>query len=238
MKYLLFFGLALFSLNTIAANLPNFPFVVSKGSAEKKVMPDKATVHISFLSFSEESGVALDNLNSSSEKLFSLLEKYKIDLKNLDARDIRKDTKRKKDRDYNRLEILGYEVSRSMTLNLKDLKTYPSLMNDLIAIENLSSISTVFDTVNRVQFEADLMNEAGADARSRADLMAKSLGAKVQSVYAISQESDFGSFFATFGAPEVSAFYEREGGGSSRTRMLVPEHIYISQSINVVFRIK
>lgn len=236
-------SLLLMSLSVSASSVPDFPFVSSKGQAEKKVAPDKAMVDIRFLAFNEKSEVALHMLNKSSENVFSVLEKYSIDIKKLDARDIRKDIKRQRDREYNSLGIIGYEVSRSMTLTLDDVKDYALIMNDLIAIDNLTSISTQFDTKDRDSYEAELMNMAGADARRQAQLMAASLGAKIQSVYAISQDSGFGGFLAIHSVSNGHTRFEADmmrtaGKSSGDTKMLIPEFISITQSINAVFRIK
>ena len=235
-RYIVFIAF-LFSCGSQASNLPNFPFVVSTGLAEKEVSPNIAEVQIDLMSFNVESNKAMEGLNMASSAVIELLKKYKIDVKQLEASDIQKSTKRADDGNYNKTQILGYEISRNMTLKLEDLSYYAELMSELAAIDNLTNMRTHFDVSNRKLIESDLIQEASTNAENKAKRMASSLGSKVHSVYAVSQASDFGDFFATFGAQTYNAQY------LNRTRfspviMFVPKSINISQHINVVFQLE
>ncbi|WNC68284.1 SIMPL domain-containing protein [Thalassotalea nanhaiensis] len=234
---ILFFSII--SLSAYSANLPDFPFVVSVGEAERDVKPDKATLQLSLMAFDKESDDALQNINKTSVKIFELVKKYKLDEKSLEATDINKSTKRKRDEDYNRLEVLGYEVSRSINIKLKDLTKYSELMGELVALNNVSNVTAIFDVSNRKSIEAELMNEASKNANLKANQLAESLNTQIHSVYAISQVSNFGNFFATFGTDSQRyAAMEQMSVSGSRVAMFAPEKIKISQGVNVVFRIK
>ncbi|ABD82346.1 SIMPL domain-containing protein [Saccharophagus degradans] len=236
------FGIVFFLLlcqSVSGANLPDFPFVVSVGSSEQDVKPNIATIQLGVMAFEKDSDLALKTVNLASTSVIGVLKKYGVPVGNVEASDIEKSTKRKRDSDYNTLDVLGYEVSRSITVKLENLSKYSELMSDLVAINNVSGARTAFDISNRKEIEAKLMETASKDARDKAEKMAISLGTKIQSVYAISQASNFSEFFATFGARSEQIMADmayREG--SYNTVMFVPKSINVKQGVNVVFRIK
>lgn len=228
----------LISFGAIAADLPNFPFVVANGSAEKKIKPDMATIYLTIMAFEKESDQALKTINVTTTQVTDILTKYGVRKEKIEATDINKSTTRRRDPEFNALEILGYEVTRSMTIKLDDLAQYPEIMGNLIATNNVSGVRADFDISNRKTVEAELIAEAGADAREKATAMANGLGSKIQSVFAISQVSSFGDFVADFGARSARTMAFKTADGGYETTMFAPETITVGQTINVMFRIK
>lgn len=228
----------LISCGAIAADLPNFPFVVANGSAEKKIKPDMATVNLTIMAFEKESDQALKVVNLTTTQVSDIVTKFGVRKENIEATDINKSTTRRRDPEFNALDILGYEVTRSMTIKLDNLAQYPEIMGNLIATNNVSGVRADFDISNRKAVEAELIAEAGADAREKATAMANGLGSKIQSVFAISQVSSFGDFVADFGAGSARTMAFKTSAGSYETIMFAPETITVGQTINVMFRIK
>ena len=225
------------SVQASPANLPDFPFVVATGKAQQEIKPDIATISIKVLAFGEDSDKALEQASIASKNILNSLNEHGIRASDIEASDIRKNTKRERKSDYTLLNILGYEITRTLKVTLNNLDNYSELMEQLVSIDNVSSISSEFDTSKREIVESNLLSEAGIDAKEKAGQMARSLGTSVKSVYAISQSSNFGSFFATFGSISYDAMLSQSSGRHSLT-MFVPETIEINQAINVVFRIK
>ena len=230
----------LMSFSAMAADLPSFPFVVANGVAEKKVAPDIATIHLSILAFEKESELALKATNDTTTKVTQILAEYGVGNDKIEATDIRKNTIRKRDSEYNALNILGYEVSRSLTIRLDNLTQYSDIMGNIIGTNNVSGVRAEFDVSNRKALEAELVAIAGADAKEKANAMAKGLGTTVRSVYAISQSSSFNNFIADFGATSMQSMVlsRAAGGGSYETLMFAPETITLEKPLNVMFRIK
>ncbi|MCT6700483.1 SIMPL domain-containing protein [Rheinheimera sp. 4Y26] len=227
------------SLPVSANSLPDFPFVVASGSAERSVKPDTATISIRLLAFHQDSAVALQQVSESSSKLTTILQQLKIPLSALEASDLEKDVKRQRGDNYEDLQILGYEVARSFTLKLRGLEQYPELAAELVALNHLSSLSAEFDSSQRIKLEAELVTAAAKDAATQAERMAQSLGNKIHSVYAMSQASNFGNFFATFGSLDMGIGRAMmRDGGPREMKMFIPQTITIQQGINVVFRLE
>ena len=221
-----------------SANLPDFPFVVSIGNAEREVKPDMATINLGIISFEDKSDLSLEKVGAATEGVLKVLQSYGVNSEAIEATDIEKSTKRTRDSDYNRLEILGYEVSRAFTIELRDLSKYSELISDIVAIDNVSSVQTTFDASNRKDIERALVTVASIDARDKAEQMAESLNTAIHSVYAISQNSDFRSFFATFGSKSDHIMADMQRSNRAHVAMFVPKKIKIRQGINVVFKIK
>ncbi|MEL0067151.1 MAG: SIMPL domain-containing protein [Gammaproteobacteria bacterium] len=221
-----------------AANLPDFPFVVATGEAERDVKPDLATVTINILSFDKESAAALDQANAASEHIISLMEKYEIDINKLEAGNLNKSVSRNRI-NFKDVDILGYEVSRNLMLELDELSNYSDLMNEIVATQNVSRVETEFDASNRKNIEQELLEEASRDARDQAKVIVRSLDAKIHSLYAISKANNFNQFLGTFGAVSYSSLnFQMSRDNRRPTDMFIPDTISIGQSIHVVFRIK
>ncbi|WP_193162458.1 SIMPL domain-containing protein [Microbulbifer hainanensis] len=223
---------------TVCANsLPDFPFVVATGTAKEDVKPDNATVHINVTAFSDSSETALQQVNTATDKIVALTQKLKIPKEKLEAHDLEKSTKRRRDEDHRALEILGYEIERTFQIHLEGLDQYAELMNGLVAIDNISSMGTQFDVQQRKAIEERLTRKASENARHRAELMADSLGVKVKSVYAVSQDSGFDYMFRGIGADSPRYAMLASPGPAGNVAMFVPESIQVAQQINVVFRL-
>ena len=230
--FLVFLALSPFSF---AADSPEFPYVVAVGSAERDLKPDRATIRFGIMAYEQESKSALDKVNLTTRRALEILKSYGIDADAIEATDLNKSTTRNDE--YEDLEILGYEVSRSLTVKLDDLSKYSEVIDNLAAEDNLIRIRSSFDISNRREIEAELVQQAGADARRNAELMCEGLGVDIHSVYAVSQISNFDSFYSKFGISRHRVFNDMPIESSHRTILFVPESINISQGINVVFRI-
>lgn len=220
-----------------AANFPDFPFLVGEGVAEKYVKPDIATINLEIMAFNKESETALEKVGVATERVVEILHSYDVDIENIEATDIDKSAKQKRDSEYNRLEILGYEVYRTMTISLDALSQYSELMSEIIAVDNVSGLDTKFDLAGREDLELELLTAAATNARAKAERLANSLDTEITSVHALSQSSGFGSLIASFGA---SPNFDLNFGAVdlNPTKMFAPKSIKISVSVNVVFRIE
>lgn len=222
-----------------AAALPDFPFVVSDGKAEKKITPDIATIHLTITAFHKDSDQALKTVNLTTTAVTEVLIKHGVSTEQIEATDINKSTARKRDSEYNQLEILGYDISRSMTIKLNNLAKYSEIIGDIIATNNVSGVQAQFDLSTRTELESELTLLAGQNAREKAEQMARALGTKIHSVYAITRGAGFEELFGSYGPGEkVMMMRMAAGGGAYDTIMFPPREITVSQEIKVIFRIK
>jgi uncharacterized protein YggE len=180
-----------------AAELPEFPFVFAVGTASTEVPPQKAEVQFTVKAFDATSEVALATVKQTSRELLAFFASLSISNDDITAYDIDKRMVRER-KDYQELGILGYEISQEITVTLNTLEEYEVLTLRLLETKNIERLRTTFGRHDREQVEAELVAEACADARRKADQLAKGLGVAMGDVHAVSR-GGFETIAAQFG---------------------------------------
>ncbi len=242
MKIVLAITLMLSSLCCLASPLPDFPFVAVTGQSSKQVAPDSVTVTFSITTFHQTAEVANAQLSQASTKVLAVLKANGVSDEQVTAYELEKSEKRKRDDNYNELEILGYDLNRRFEVRLSSLKQYPTLLAQLYAAEYVHNLNSVFDTSERDVVETALISAAAAQARKKAEQMAEGLGVKIHSVFAFNDSGSFSSFFATFGLDIDTGVSVRRRVPSNMSdaeaqQVLIPQTIEISKTVNVIYKI-
>jgi uncharacterized protein YggE len=226
----------------MASGIPAFPFVFVTGQAEKEVPPDIATVNFGVQVFDEDPAKALSLVEERSNELMALFNKYGIDRKDVVAFEINKETVRER-KDYVALRILGYELTRRVTVTVRKLDKFDALMTQLIGLRNITNVRTVFDTTQRKDIETDLFRQAAQKARQQAELLAKGFGSEIVSVHAISVSPfGFGVIDEVFGIGSQYGAYSAAAKAESMERkainVLVPSTIKLQEAVNAIYTLK
>lgn len=239
-KYLIFSLLFFFSSSASAIGLPEFPFIIVSGKAEVKVPPDEVRVTFSIIEFNSSSESALSVVIDRGAAVLKLAEKYNIPFEQITSQSIDKTVKRSRDANYEQLEILGYEVSQSYNIRIKDISNYSKFSDELISMQNIANVNSSFNISNRDEVLRKLVNKASSDAFRRANDLAKGLRANVGSVFAISEDLDIGLQLAKFGVNvEGYATYSKDSVSSRRRfNFFIPKTIDISKTVNVIFKLE
>ncbi|XQW84944.1 SIMPL domain-containing protein [Thalassotalea piscium] len=240
MKVMLIFIGLIVSMTGYASSLPDFPFVTVTGESMRKVAPDKVTLSFYLTSFEKESNEAKEVLNQSASKVLAILKKHEIPLKNITSYEINKRAKRAKDKNYNDLAIVGYEFTQQFEVIVEQLNKYSEISNALLDVNHLNNIQSQFDSSLRAKIEVELIKEAAEKAKFKSEQMAAGLGVKLGSVFAFNDTGSFSSFFATFGLENQSRTYPmaRMKSDSGSASLFIPQHIEITKSINVIYKLK
>lgn len=239
MKFYCALVMALCAFFSSASTLPDFPFVAVTGQSSKQVAPDSATLSFRITTFHASSDVAQAQLAQASSKVLALLKANGVTDSQISAFELEKTAKRKRDEQYNELDVLGYDLNRRFDITLADLKKYPDLMTQLYATDYVHDLSTSFDTSDRSNIETALIVAAAAQAKQKAEQMAEGLGVKIHSVFAFNDNGSFDRFFATFAAGESgmvsSAMMADRAAGAQQ--VFIPQSIEISKTVNVIYKI-
>ncbi len=118
MKIVLAIALMLSSLCCLASPLPDFPFVAVTGQSSKQVAPDSVTVTFRITTFHQTAEVANAQLSQASTKVLAVLKANGVSDEQVTAYELEKSEKRKRDDNYNELEILGYDLNRRFEVRL------------------------------------------------------------------------------------------------------------------------
>ncbi len=231
--------LLVLSANVFSSPIPDFPFVTVTGESTRKVTPDNAVINLEVLTFAKESLKANEDLHKTIQAVLSILNKHGVSSDSITSYEIRKDTKRSQAANgYNKLDILGYQLSQTFEVKLVSLKHYSEITSALIKVNNVKGISSQFDATNRETVEIELITEAGKKAKLKAKQMASGLGVKIDSVFAINDSGSYKSFFGTFGLDTIDGTSFNMRIVSIPNSMFIPKYIEISKSINVVYKLE
>lgn len=229
------------TFSVAASPIPDFPFVTVTGDSSRKVAPDMVTIELQALVFDKDAKQAQAKLEKTTVSLVTLLEENAIDLNKISSQQVNKRTKRaRKNNSYDDLEILGYELTRQFKIELNDLKHFAALSNALLKMDNIVGISNKFDVSNKQEIGLELIAEAGAKAKTKANQMATGLGVELGSVFAFNDTGSFQTFFATFGLGSENHYNRRtmaDMGFRSEKAAFIPEFIEITKRVNVVYRL-
>lgn len=223
---------------TAAYDLPSFPYLLVEGKSELEVRPDKATLQVYVSAFDAKSDVASETVQQQIIALLAILAKHSIPDDAITSYNLVKEVERARE---DRIEtvILGYHLSRRLSIELVDISKFAELVAELARLDNVSSLNADFDISNRDSVELELMNEAGADARRIAENMVHGMSRTVGPVYGISESSvrsTAGLFDIAISADYPKAMIRRDM--SYRETVFVPSTIKLRQSIHVVFQLE
>lgn len=235
----IFFTVLLLSAPLIASPLPDFPFITVTGEASLEVAPDKAHIQFVIRSTAETAEVATNAVYKQSADLIHFLKTQGIDEADIDASQIDKNPLYK---DYNNRTITGYEASQPVRVTINTLDTYPDVANYLFTQQFIFSINSSFDNSRRAEYEQELALRAGKDASERASNLAKALNVEIDSVYAISEaggwqlSNQFG--FSGSAVSYMRASVELKDSSVQSGQLILPKHINLQKSINVIYKLK
>ena len=239
---LLFVFIVSFCFKASATTLPDFPFVTVSGTSTQQVKPDIAEVNFKLTTFNSESKKASDQLANTTKKVLEILSANNIKDSDIVALEINKFVRRSNNRGLNQANQNGYEFSRDFTITIHDISYYSNILTKLQELDNLVNIRSTFDTTKREDIQIALITSATEKAKQKADVMAAGLGVRLDGVFAFNDTGSFSRFFATFG---LSDNVGARPMALSETRMrsvpnsvFVPQHIEISKTINVIYKIR
>lgn len=225
-------------LHVAASPVPDFPFITVRGSAEVEVPPDEATISFSVLVHGAESGAAADAVNDTLKKLVEGITGLGVDKGAVTADDLEREAVRQKDENRTELKIVGYDVSRDVKVKISEIAHYNGVVSLIMKAENVTGVTSYFDTRRRDEIEAELMGKACADAKRKALLMSKGVGTELGEVFAIS-DLDFDGLATGFGFGSYLADGLLGGlpPGSGDVPVFVPAKIEIDLSVQVLYRL-
>ncbi|WP_299946924.1 SIMPL domain-containing protein [uncultured Microbulbifer sp.] len=241
MKFVLLFISMMLPLSVLANPVPDFPFVIVTETAQEKVKPDLASIRFELIAYEKDSEKAMASLTRSSVKMLELLKEHDISVSQLESTQIDKRTKRARKEGVYDLEILGYEVEQSFTLELNTLEKYPAIINALVSIDGIQKVNGFFETSKKEHYRDKLIVELSQKTRKKADTLARAQSREVKSVYGITTEGHFGQAYAIFSleySPTMSAMVGSPDYYGMDLIMAVPEYINVQQRITAIYELK
>lgn len=203
------------------------------GYAEQKVIPDTATLNIGAV-------VQSETVKEATDKNAALMSAVIAEFKAMGLQDKEIQTSYvfvSPVYNYNTNDtqtIKGYSASNSVQVTTKNLDNLSEIIDRSTAAgaNDIGSISFSVSDDKQKQLREELMNEAVADASSKATTLAKSLGAEITGVQTSSISENSGS--------RVNFKYEtpKEATAGAVSTPIQPGESTVSMSVQVTYYIK
>jgi len=178
-------ALGLLSQLLLASPLPDKPHVYVEGSAEMEVSPDTMTFSLLIEKTDLDLAVAKADVDSRSNLLINTCKKLgmKTDAIATTALSIFPEYDYK---DQGRV-FSGNRVSRQVDITLKDLTKYAQVMKALVDAKITQTINTKLSLADEKGAQDKVLASAMADAKARAERLAKSQGKELGEPFSISE---------------------------------------------------
>jgi uncharacterized protein YggE len=213
-----------------AAEMPNHPFVTASGRSELWMRPDIGELKFEAGAQNVSAETAANELLTLSASIMQLIADHGVPEDDITAYEVQK-----KIVPVNGSLDPAYSLSRFFSVRVRGLEQWPDLLEQLMKMDHVDSVSTSFDRSDSDDINMQLMSGAADDARKKATLLAQSFGRKLGPVTAIARGP-----LDKIGAPfiEQEAGRERRGTRAQTGKYAVPTSIPYSQTVNAIFMLK
>jgi uncharacterized protein YggE len=220
-----------------ASQLPDYPFIHASGNSLIRVAPDVGEVDFEITGEQDDPEAARKVVEARVAEVRALVAGLGLPAADVEIRDVRKDI-RKGERSHP--GVILYDVKCGVHIKVSDLSKWKALVAPLIDMPNVDGLMTGFDISTREQTETELTAEAIKAARRKAEAMAAGFGRKLGAVSGVSL-GELKNVTRAMGlaAADPTRFTSTEGRGQyDRDTLLLVTAIKMSQSVDVIFRIK
>jgi uncharacterized protein YggE len=240
MKNLVLIALASLPLSVLAqGGLPDTPYIYVEGKAEIEKPADMVTLRFDVVARNLDQAKANQEVQAKATKVFAMMDARKIAESDVVATDLQSEPQYENEEESGRKrgKIIGYSVTRSFTVEIRDVTAFAKLVDELLAIGG-----TEFSGINpglskEEEMEDEVGDKALLNARGRAEKTLKAIGMKIDSVFAVSpvafpeiQSRVFGS------SSQLAASTARELAKPDPKRYRLPP-ITIGQNVHVLYLI-
>lgn len=235
-KVIAVFGVSLFFIASAAFSAaqecgPRPRLISVTGTSEINVAPDQVVLSLGVESRDKDLGLAKSKNDARIKKVLHLAHDAGVEPKDIETSTLWMDA------DYSEEKVpkfLGYEVSQTTIITLRDLTKYESLMTKLLedGINRINGINFGVSETRKLRDEA--RSKAIHAAKEKAVAMAAELGQTVGKPWDISEESGRNS--SGFAANSSVARNGRTMGADEST--IAPGQVTISATVKVSFQLE
>ncbi|KAF7771503.1 hypothetical protein PCIT_a4096 [Pseudoalteromonas citrea] len=177
---------ALLSAQSFASSLPSEPHLYVQGNAHMQVQPDRAVIRVAITEKSKSLSEAKKRLDDIMANAISIAKNHKIKSDNIHAEQLNVYRQTRYNRTTNQDEFEGFRVSRSLTLKLEQIESYPVLLQKLVDAGINEFNNTQFEVSNKSALMKSLNKVAIKDAKLAAKELASDFDVKLDGLYSVS----------------------------------------------------
>ena len=191
-------AILLFSVHTFAQSAIEPPLITVSGQAEVRVPPDEVVFTLVIESLEKDMLVANERTDVSVRQVLSIARKNNIKPEDVQTSQIsvqpkyNTDNMDSEERSKVTRVVVGYEVSKTVGIRLRELSRFDVLLADVLkaGITRLSNLEFRNSQIRKHRDQARVM--AIRAAQEKAKLLAREIGQSIGPAYSITEEADFG----------------------------------------------
>jgi uncharacterized protein YggE len=236
----IFGALLLFAAPAFAQNNIEPPLITVTGQAEVRVPPDEVLFTLAVENVDKDMLVANQRTDASVKQILAIARKNNVKPEDVQTSQISVQPKyNTDDMDYearNKVKrvLIGYEVSKTVAIRLRDISRFDELLADVLkaGITRLSNLQFMDSQIRKHRDEARRM--AIRAAQEKAKLLAGEIGQAIGPAYSISEyTSDVGRVSATYQNATTAA-----GESSESESAIAPGSLSVTAQVTVRFRLQ
>ncbi|BBN81635.1 hypothetical protein PA25_16200 [Pseudoalteromonas sp. A25] len=177
---------SLFCMSSFASTVPDDPHLYVQGHAKVKVQPDIATIRVAIVEKGEQLVQAKKKVDEIMAKAIKLAKGFDIEKDDIHADQLNVYRQTRYNRNTNEEEFEGFRVTRSLTMTLKNIESYPALLQALVDTGITEFNNTEFSVSNREELVDSLKLKAIKDAKLAAKELATAFEVELDKLYSVS----------------------------------------------------
>lgn len=212
------------------APLSQYTITIS-GEGKVQSVPDIALVNLGVVSEAKTVKLAQDDNTKKMNKIISAIKSMDVDKKDIQTTNYNIYPKYDYDRERGTSEIVGYNVSQSVVVKVRDLDKVGEILSRAgeLGANQVGGIDFSIDDPDSLRGEA--RDKAIKNAKDKANALAKGLGVKLGRIVSFNEYSPTDSYYP------VRAYAEGDGIGGEAPKIEAGSQEVIS-NVNIVFEIK
>jgi hypothetical protein len=193
-KILLVFVIVLTASAALAQNAVDRPLITVSGQAEMRVPPDEVVFTLEVESVDKDVLAAKKKTDESVKQVFALARDNKVNTDDVQTSYISVEPKYNTDdlgygdeRRVTKRIFLGYEVSKTIAIRLKDISRFDPLLSDVLkaGVTKVSNVEFRDSQIRKHRDQARAM--AIKAAKEKANLLAREIGQTIGPAYSITE---------------------------------------------------
>jgi uncharacterized protein YggE len=193
-KILLALVIVLTASSALAQNVVDRPLITVSGQAEMRVPPDEVVFTLEVESVDKDVLAAKKKTDESVKQVFALARDNKVNTDDVQTSYISVEPKYNTDdleygeeRRITKRIFLGYEVSKTIAIRLKDISRFDPLLSDVLkaGVTKVSNVEFRDSQIRKHRDQARAM--AIRAAKEKANLLAREIGQTIGPAYSITE---------------------------------------------------
>ncbi|HMG04394.1 MAG TPA: SIMPL domain-containing protein [Chthoniobacterales bacterium] len=189
MKKLVLLACVSLPLSLLAGGgLPDKPYIYVEGKAEIEKPADMVTLRFDLVARNPDQAKANQEVQAKANKILAMMKERRIADNDVIAGDIKSAPQysTKEESGYKQGKIIGYSVTRIFSVGVRDVTAFARLVDELLAIGGTEFSGIEGGLTKEKEARDEIFEKALANAREQAEKTLKTMGMKIDAVFAVS----------------------------------------------------